>query len=243
MDKTLIIVPTYNERDSLEPLINRVRRSAPSAEILIVDDNSPDGTGAHADNLATADPSITVLHRAAKDGLGRAYLAGFKYALTNGYGYIAQIDADGSHDPAALPDMLSLAEQGADLVIGSRWVPGGAVEDWPWLRRAISRGGNVFARTMLRSQLHDITAGFRVFRASTVGSLDLSSIASQGYCFQIETAWRSERQGMDVREYPITFRERSAGRSKMHLGIVFEAFWRVTAWGVGMRLRSAWPQR
>jgi dolichol-phosphate mannosyltransferase len=243
MDKTLIIVPTYNERYSLEPLIARVRRAVPDAQILIVDDNSPDGTGAHAAELAAADPSISVLHRAAKDGLGRAYLAGFEYALASDYVYIAQIDADGSHDPAALPDMLNLAEQGADLVIGSRWVAGGAVEDWPWLRQAISRGGNVFARVLLRSHVRDITAGFRVFRASTLGSLELSSVASQGYCFQIEIAWRSERNGLDVREYPITFRERSTGRSKMHLGIVIEAFWRVTAWGLGMRLRGAWPQR
>lgn len=239
MDNTLIIVPTYNEIESLESLVGRIRQSVPLADVLIVDDMSPDGTGERADDFAAADSAIHVLHRKAKGGLGRAYLAGFDYALDNNYEIVCQIDADGSHDPAALPAMITLATDGAALVIGSRWVPGGSVKNWPWIRRTISRSGNSFARASLRSQIRDITAGFRVFRAETLRGVDLASITSQGYCFQIETAWRTERSGLPVVEYPITFIERATGRSKMHLGIVFEAFWRVTYWGL---TRSRAPQ-
>ena len=239
MDNTLIIVPTYNEIESLESLVGRIRQSVPLADVLIVDDMSPDGTGERADAFAAADPAIHVLHRKAKGGLGRAYLAGFEYALANNYEIVCQIDADGSHDPAALPAMITLATDGAALVIGSRWVPDGSVKNWPWIRRTISRSGNSFARASLRSQIRDITAGFRVFRAETLRGIDLASITSQGYCFQIETAWRTERSGLTVVEYAITFIERATGRSKMHLGIVFEAFWRVTYWGL---TRSRAPQ-
>ncbi len=239
MDNTLIIVPTYNEIESLESLVGRVRQAVPLADVLIVDDRSPDGTGDRADVLSAADPAIHVLHRTAKDGLGRAYLAGFDYALAHGYELVCQIDADGSHDPAALPAMITLAADGVDLVIGSRWVPGGSVSNWPWVRQAVSQAGNWFARAMLHSQIQDITAGFRVFRAETLRGLELSTIASAGYCFQIETAWRTERSGRTVREHPITFVERATGRSKMHFGIVLEAFLRVTAWGL---TRSRAPQ-
>ena len=232
VSEVLVVVPTYNEADSLPGLIGRLRQSVPQADVLIVDDSSPDGTGDLADRLALEDGAVTVLHRSKKEGLGRAYLAGFQHGLDNGYHYLVEIDADGSHDPAELPTMLELAENGADLVIGSRWVAGGAVPNWPWPRRAISRLGNSYARVMLRSQLRDLTAGFRVFRAEALRSIDLASVSSQGYCFQVELAWNLERSGRTVIEHPITFIERTVGRSKMHLGIVVEALLRVTVWGV-----------
>jgi len=237
MSEVLVIVPTYNELESLETLVGRVRQSVPDAHVLVVDDASPDGTGQLADRLAAADPSVAVLHRSAKDGLGKAYLAGFDKAIAGDYRYAVEIDADGSHDPAELPAMIALAEQGADLVIGSRWVPGGAVRNWPWLRQAISRGGNAYARAVLRSRIQDITAGFRVFRVSALRDLDLSDIASQGYCFQVELAWQLERTGHRIAEHPITFVERATGRSKMHAGIVVEALLRVTAWGITATVR------
>lgn len=229
--RVLVIVPTYNEISSLETLVTRVREAVPAAELLVVDDASPDGTGALADRLAAADPAIAVLHRAGKDGLGRAYLAGFERALAEGYDFIVEIDADGSHDPAELPAMLELARN-ADLVIGSRWVPGGAVRNWPWLRQAISRAGNAYSRTVLRSRIRDITAGYRVFTADALRFLMGEHVSSQGYCFQVELAWRLERSGRLVVEHPITFVERENGHSKMHLGIVVEALFRVTVWGI-----------
>ena len=232
MAETLIVVPTYNEIESLEAILGRLRQSVPQADVLIVDDSSPDGTGQLADRIAAADPAITVLHRVEKDGLGRAYLAGFAMALAAGYSYVVEIDADGSHDPAELPAMLQLAEGGADLVLGSRWIPGGSVENWPWLRQVISRSGNTYARTVLRSKIHDITSGFRVYRASALESLHLSDVSSQGYCFQVELAWLLEKTGHNIKEHPIAFVERATGRSKMHGGIVLEALLRVTWWGV-----------
>ncbi|TXN31849.1 polyprenol monophosphomannose synthase [Lacisediminihabitans profunda] len=241
MAETLVILPTYNEIESLASVIGRIRQSLPLADVLVVDDSSPDGTGELAETLAAGDPGLSVLHRAAKDGLGRAYLAGFRRALERDYLYVVEIDADGSHDPAELPAMLELARHGADLVIGSRWVAGGSVRNWPWLRQAISRLGNAYARAVLRSDIRDITAGFRVFRADALRCLDLSAVSSQGYCFQVELAWRLERSGGVVVEHPITFVERAAGRSKMHLGIVVEALLRVTVWGItarGARRRS-----
>jgi dolichol-phosphate mannosyltransferase len=232
---TLVIVPTYNEITSLEALVGRVRQSLPHADVLIVDDASPDGTGRLADDLAAADPGIRVEHRGGKLGLGTAYLLGFSIALANDYAFVVEIDADGSHDPSDLPSMIALANGGADLVIGSRWVPGGAVRNWPWVRRAISRGGNAYARTVLRSKVLDITAGFRVYRAEALRTLDLSDVSSQGYCFQVELAWLLEKQGSTIVEHPITFVERASGRSKMHLGIVIEALARVTWWGLSRR--------
>lgn len=229
--RTLVIVPTYNEIDNLESIIERIRESVPTADVLIVDDASPDGTGALADRLAAADHGIRVLHRTSKDGLGRAYLAGFALGLADDYQYLVEIDADGSHDPAELPAMLELAKS-ADLVIGSRWVPGGAVRNWPWLRLAVSRAGNAYSRAALRSRIRDITAGYRVYSAAALRSLDLDGVSSQGYCFQVELAWRLERNGATVVEHPITFVERANGESKMHLGIVVEALLRVTMWGI-----------
>ena len=232
MAELLVILPTYNEIESLHAIVARVRAAVPDADLLIVDDASPDGTGGLADSLAERDAAISVMHGMRKEGLGRAYLAGFAHALATGYTFVAQIDADGSHDPAELPAMLALADGGADLVIGSRWVPGGSVRNWPWLRQAISRAGNTYARAALRSDIRDITAGFRVFRAATLAAITVGNVASQGYCFQVETAWRVEQRGMAVVEHPITFVEREAGVSKMHAGIVIEALVRVTAWGL-----------
>lgn len=233
----LVVLPTYNEAESIRGVLARIRVAVPDADVLVVDDASPDGTGAIADELAAADPGVSVLHRPGKAGLGAAYLAGFAIALERGYRFVVEIDADGSHDPAELPAMLALAErEGADLIIGSRWVPGGAVLNWPWLRRAISRGGNAYARWMLRSRVQDLTAGFRVYRAAVLAGLDGSVVSSHGYCFQVELAWRLERAGGRILEHPIAFVERATGRSKMHAGIVAEALWRVTAWGMSARL-------
>lgn len=234
-----MVLPTYNEVDNLEGILGRLRQLVPQADVVIVDDSSPDGTGDLADRLAAEDPGVTVLHRARKEGLGQAYLAGFERAFTGGYEYVVEIDADGSHDPADLPAMLDLAAGGADLVIGSRWIPGGRIGNWHWLRQAVSRAGNGYARWVLRSRIRDLTAGYRVLRCSALRNLDPPRISSQGYCFQVEIAWQLEKSGSTVLEYPITFIERATGRSKMHLGIVLEALVRVTAWGLrGNRRRS-----
>lgn len=237
MADTVVIVPSYNEIENLEVIVARVRQSLPGADVLVVDDNSPDGTGRLADSLAAGDPAISVLHRTARQGLGVAYSAGFARVLAEDYHYVVEIDADGSHDPAELPRMLELAREGADLVVGSRWIPGGHVLNWPWVRQAISRAGNGYARRMLRSRVRDLTSGFRVFSADALRTLDLSTVSSQGYCFQVELAWRIEREGLSVVEHPIVFVERVAGHSKMHLGIVAEALFRVTLWGISSYLR------
>ncbi len=236
MPDVLVVVPTYNEIESLEALVGRLRQAVPAADVLIVDDASPDGTGDLADRLAAGDPQVQVLHRERKHGLGRAYLAGFDRALAEDRDFVVEIDADGSHDPVALPPMLQVAEQArADLVLGSRWVPGGTVLNWPWLRRAISRTGNRYAKAVLRSRIHDLTSGYRVFRVDALRRLQLADVSSQGYCFQVELAWRLERAACKVVEHPIDFVERANGRSKMHLGIVLEALLRVTVWGLRKR--------
>lgn len=235
MAETLVIVPTYNESQSLPQIITRIVAAVPEADILVVDDASPDGTGHIADGLATTYSQLHVLHRDAKDGLGRAYLAGFQRALAGGYDVAVEIDADGSHDPAELPAMLAAARDGAALVIGSRWVPGGSIRDWPWLRQAISRSGNWYARAALRCRTRDITAGYRVYRTEVLRDMHLETVSSQGYCFQVEMAWRIERAGHRIVEHPIEFVERSAGASKMHAGIVVEALLRVTGWGIADR--------
>ena len=235
MAETLVIVPTYNESQSLPQIITRIVAAVPEVDILVVDDASPDGTGHIADGLATTYSQLHVLHRDAKDGLGRAYLAGFQRALAGGYDVAVEIDADGSHDPAELPAMLAAARDGAALVIGSRWVPGGSIRDWPWLRQAISRSGNWYARAALRCRTRDITAGYRVYRTEVLRDMHLETVSSQGYCFQVEMAWRIERAGHRIVEHPIEFVERSAGASKMHAGIVVEALLRVTGWGIADR--------
>lgn len=238
MPNAIVVVPTYNEIENIAAIVGRLRQAVPRAHVLIVDDSSPDGTGERADKLALTDPGISVLHRAKKEGLGKAYLAGFAVALERGYDYIVQIDADGSHDPTELPAMIKRAKAGNDLVIGSRWVDGGSVKNWPWIRHSVSRAGNAYARMILGSDIRDLTAGYRVFRASALKELGLAGVSSQGYCFQVELAWNLERAGYRVVEHPITFVERSTGRSKMHAGIVAEALFRVTGWGLSATLKS-----
>jgi dolichol-phosphate mannosyltransferase len=234
----LVVIPTYNEVANLEPVLARLRVAVPQADVLVVDDASPDGTGHLADRLAGADPAVAVLHRPAKEGLGAAYLAGFEWGLAHRYDVLVEMDADGSHRPEELPRLLA-ALAGADLVIGSRWIPGGAVRNWPLRRRLLSRGGNTCARLVLGLPLRDVTAGFRAFRRGTLEGVKLRDVASQGYCFQVDVAWRAVAAGCRVVEVPITFVERERGVSKMDRTIVTEALWRVTAWGVARRLRGA----
>ena len=232
MSKALVIIPTYNEIENLASIVGRVTAGS-EIDILIVDDGSPDGTGKLADTLAESNPRVFTLHRSSKAGLGPAYIAGFRWAFERGYEWVAEMDADGSHDPAVLATLVEIADKSvAGLVIGSRWVHGGAISGWSRVREAISRAGNAYARLALGSRIHDLTAGFRVIRADVLRALDLSTIASSGYCFQIEVAHRIERTGASVIEHPIIFREREAGVSKMHLGIVVEALWRITLWGL-----------
>jgi dolichol-phosphate mannosyltransferase len=235
MNDTLVVIPTYNEVENLEDFVGRLRRCAADADVLIVDDSSPDGTGDLADRLVAADPAIHVLHRPSKEGLGAAYRAGFTWGLErDGYNRFVEMDADGSHDPAELRRLRNAA-YAADLVIGSRWVPGGRVVDWPWLRRFISRAGTTYARLLLRLPVRDATAGFRVLSRRALESIDLDTIASHGYCFQIDVTRRLHLAGLTIREVPVTFVERRLGQSKMTLGIVTEALWRVTLWGLSRR--------
>jgi dolichol-phosphate mannosyltransferase len=232
--KTLVIMPTYNEIESLPVTLAGVLHFAPDVDILIVDDGSPDGTGELAETFAAQSKRIHVLHRTVKDGLGGAYLAGFKWAFKAGYESVVEMDADGSHRPEDLPKLLNLAGQ-AELVIGSRWVPGGAVENWPWYRKMISKGGTLYASIMLRSNIKDITAGFRVYNAKFLSELDLAGVAARGYGFQVEMAWRTQRAGGRIIEVPIVFVERTQGASKMTTAIVLEALWLVTKWGLFKR--------
>ncbi|WP_433284202.1 polyprenol monophosphomannose synthase [Pseudonocardia sp. CA-142604] len=234
----LVVIPTYEERDNLEPVLSRLHAAVPTADVLIVDDASPDGTGELADALAAADPRISVLHRAGKAGLGAAYLAGFAAALRGEYQFVVEMDADGSHPPEDLPALLAALDD-ADVVIGSRYVPGGVVRNWPMHREMISRGGNLYSRIALGVPIKDITAGYRAFRRQVLEELDLDEVSSQGYCFQIDMAWRAVQAGFRVREVPITFTERERGRSKMSGAIVAEAFWRVMCWGTSRVLRRS----
>ncbi len=237
VDRVAVIIPTYNERENLEAIVGRVRGSVPDADLLVVDDNSPDGTGELADKLAAADAHISVLHRAGKDGLGAAYIAGFRWALDQGYDAMVEMDADGSHQPEQLPDLLA-ALAGADLVIGSRYVPGGKVMNWPRSREILSRGANTYARLMLGIQLRDATAGYRAYRDTTLRQIALDEVESQGYCFQVDLALRALRAGLTVVEVPITFVERVRGASKMSGGVVAEALWRIARWGLAARWQS-----
>lgn len=230
----LVVLPTYNESGSLAETVQRLHAAVPEADLLIVDDGSPDGTGELADSLA-ADPRVSVIHRARKLGLGTAYVEGFRHGLAGGYRWCVEMDSDGSHLPEQLPELLAAAEAGAGLVVGTRWMDGGRVTGWPLHRRWISRVGTRVAQLSLRSRLRDITSGFRVMDARWLARLDLSRIASQGYGFQVELAWTLERFGCPVAEVPIDFVERSSGRSKMSLAIVFEALRRVLGWGWQLR--------
>ena len=233
--RILVIVPTYNERDNIESIVTRVLQSVPEANLLVADDSSPDGTGKIADELAIADPRVHVLHRPEKAGLGAAYIAGFRWGLERGYDVLVEMDADGSHAPEQLPRLLA-ALRDADVVLGSRWVAGGTVVNWPKSRELISRSGNLYTRVALGMPLRDATGGYRAYRRGVLESIDLDSVASQGYCFQVDLAWRAARAGFRVVEVPITFADRERGESKMSGSIVREALWRVTQWGARHRV-------
>lgn len=237
---TLVIIPTYNEAENIAWIVGEVLRHRPEVNILIADDNSPDGTGEIADKLATGDARVHVMHREGKQGLGSAYRAGFVWGIERGYDVLCEMDADGSHRPEDLQRLLDASDAGADLVLGSRWVPGGGVVNWPWYRRFISRGGTFYAQVMLGIPIKDATGGYRAFRRETLERLPLGEVASQGYCFQIDMARRVLEQGMTIVEVPITFVERVRGESKMSGHIVREALWRVTVWGLQRLVPKRW---
>lgn len=232
-----MVVPTYNEADNVAWLVGRVLTALPEADVLVVDDGSPDGTGAIADGLAAADPRVSVLHRTAKEGLGKAYLAGFRWALERDYDVIGEIDADGSHQPEQLPELLAALEQ-ADLVIGSRWVAGGSVTNWALGRELLSRGGNLYTRLLLGMPVHDATAGYRLFRRTTLEKIELDDVSSMGYVFQADLAFRTIQAGLRVVEVPIEFVERERGDSKMTRGVATESLRRITQWGLAERRRQ-----
>lgn len=240
----LVIIPTYNEKENVELIVGRVRAATPQVDILVVDDNSPDGTGDIADRLAAADDHVFVMHREGKGGLGRAYIAGFGWGLERGYEVLCEMDADGSHAPEQLHLLLD-ALPGADLVLGSRWVRGGSVVNWPKHREVLSRGGNTYVRLVLGMPLKDATGGYRAFRRRVLETLPLDEVESKGYSFQVDMSWRVVREGFRVREVPITFTERQFGASKMSGNIVREALTRVTVWGYQDRRdrTRAWVQR
>ncbi|WP_433888132.1 polyprenol monophosphomannose synthase [Streptomyces sp. CA-111067] len=237
LGRVLVIIPTFNEAENIKPIVKRVRASVPEAHILVADDNSPDGTGKLADELAGADEQVHVLHRKGKEGLGAAYLAGFRWGIDAGYGVLVEMDADGSHQPEELPRLLT-ALKGADLVMGSRWIPGGRVVNWPKSREFISRGGSTYSRLMLNVPMRDVTGGYRAFRKETLEGLGMDEVASAGYCFQVDLAWRAIKAGFHVIEVPITFVERERGDSKMSRSILVEALFRVTGWGVSSRVQK-----
>lgn len=236
MKKTLVLMPTYNEISTLKASILDLVSQNSSVDILVIDDNSPDGTGSLADQMAKDNPRIQVLHRGQKSGLGRAYIAGFKWGIAGGYELLVQMDADGSHRAKDLPALLEMADQ-AELVIGSRWIQGGAVVNWPKYRQLISQLGNRYAAKALNSQVKDMTAGFRVYQTQLIKRLDLSSIEAQGYGFQVEMTYQTQRLGAKVTEVPIRFIERENGASKMTMDIVIEAFLLCTKWGILRLLR------
>lgn len=241
--RILVIVPTYNEAATIETVAQRLLAAVPQADLLIADDDSPDGTGGIADGLAARHDQVHVLHRPGKQGLGAAYLAGFAWGMERGYDVLVEMDADGSHRPEDLPRLLTALGEGADLVLGSRWVPGGRVVNWPRSRAWLSRGGSAYARLLLGLAVRDVTGGFRAFRAHTLDGVDLPDVRSQGYCFQVDLLRRAAARGFTVVEVPITFVERELGVSKMSRAIVAEALWRVTFWGIAARLRKPGPTR
>ena len=236
-DRILVIIPTYNELDALPKILERVQCSVPVAEMLIVDDNSPDGTGKVADEWASDHAQIHVMHRMGKGGLGAAYLAGFAWGLQQGFDVLVEMDADGSHQPEQLPTLLAALEY-SDLVLGSRWVQGGGTENWSKNREFLSKGGNYYTKVMLGIDIADATGGYRAFTAKALRSLNLHEVASQGYCFQVDLAWRATQRGLVITEVPITFIEREVGNSKMSRKIVVEALWRVTVWGIDRRVNK-----
>ena len=233
-DKILVIIPTYNERENLPLILDRLLKAVPSTHVLVADDGSPDGTGQIADQRAAADERVHVLHRSEKAGLGAAYVAGFHWGLERGYEVLVEMDADGSHAPEQLPRLLD-ALQHADVVLGSRYVAGGTVVNWPKKREVLSRGGNLYSRLALGVRIYDITGGYRAYRSEVLRTLPLEQVASHGYCFQVDLAWRAVQSGFRVTEVPITFTEREIGESKMSGGIVREALLKVTLWGANHR--------
>ncbi|MBB2987620.1 polyprenol monophosphomannose synthase [Terracoccus luteus] len=233
--KVAVLIPTYNERENLPLIVARTRAAAPEVDVLVLDDGSPDGTGEVADALAASDERVHVMHRPAKQGLGRAYLAGFEWAIVRGYDAVVEMDADGSHRPEQLPELIA-ALADADVSIGARWVRGGRVENWPLHRKVLSVGANVYTKVLLGMRVNDATAGFRAYRATALTDMGLEGVESQGYCFQIDLTMRAVRLGLTVVEVPITFVEREIGVSKMGQDIVREALTNVTRWGVEHRV-------
>jgi len=231
----VVVIPTYNEAENLAWIVGRVRAAQPAFDVLVVDDGSPDGTGAIADELAAADSAVQVVHRTSKAGLGAAYLHGFRVALEAGYDVIGEMDADGSHQPEQLDGLLDALRGGADLVIGSRWVPGGAVVNWPLRRELLSRGGNLYVRILLGVKVRDATAGFRLFRRTTLEKIDLEAVESTGYVFQTDMVARTLAAGLTVREVPIEFIERVRGDSKMSGAVATESLKLITTWGLRER--------
>jgi dolichol-phosphate mannosyltransferase len=234
----LVVIPTYNEIDNLAEITGRVLAATEAVDILVVDDNSPDGTGRLADELAAANHRIFVLHRPGKSGLGNAYRAGFGWGLRAGYDVLVEMDGDGSHRPEQLPELLEGIRR-ADVVVGSRWIPGGGAPNWALRRRLLSRAGSLYARVALALPFSDITGGYRVFRSSALRGIDYDTVEARGYCFQIEMLWRAYRAGFRIVELPIDFAERLNGESKMGMSIVVEAIARVTVWGVANLPRRA----
>lgn len=242
--RVLVIIPTYNEAENLPKIVDRVHTANPDVHVLVADDNSPDGTGKLADELAESDERVKVLHRAGKEGLGKAYLAGFAWGIEQGYDVICEMDADGSHRPEDFPALLkALVEKKADLVLGSRYVAGGRTVGWPKHRELLSKGGNTWVRLVTGMKLGDSTGGYRLFRRETLEAIELSTVASAGYTFQVDLAWRTVRAGLKVVEVPITFVERELGASKMSTNIVVEALWRTTVWGMQYRLNRLLGRR
>lgn len=237
LGRTVMVVPTYNEAENIAWIVGRLRAAEPDVDVMIVDDGSPDGTGRIADELAAADPQVQVVHRTQKAGLGAAYVHGFQVALDQGYDVIGEMDADGSHQPEQLYRLRS-ALLDADLVIGSRYVPGGSVVNWPLFRRMLSAFGNLYVRLLLGISVHDSTAGFRLFRRTTLEKIDVASVNVTGYVFQTDMAWRTLQAGLNVREVPIEFIERERGDSKMSRSVAIESLQRITWWGLKQRRRQ-----
>jgi dolichol-phosphate mannosyltransferase len=238
-DRVLIVLPTYNEVDNITAIVDRIRDAVPQADMLVVDDGSPDGTAARVRWLAKRIPGLHLLERTSKDGLGAAYRAGFAWGIGRHYDVLVEMDADGSHRPEDLPRLLAAIDNGADLAIGSRYVSGGVIPKWSLGRRLLSRGGNAYASAMLGIGVHDATAGFRAYRAGLLERIDFQNLRAGGYGFQIEGAWRAAQSGARVSEVPITFEDRLAGESKMSKAIVVEALRLVTRWGLGERATRA----